>query len=270
MFGSVLPASDSTGVSTSSTPRSAKNARTRRLSAARRRSASRRCAVGLASPLMRARARNASSCASSHTSTPSSCALSSLEPAASPATTKLVFFDTLPATLAPSASSLLLRLVAAHRRQRAGQHHGLALQRPGGQLRRARAGAHAARACAFARAQQQPGVGLDLQPCGQRAGGLGGRPAVTRLCDRRIQQRPARRRMPRQLRGAQRRDLRDVEIRQQRRQVERLAQLRRRRMRVADAHAARQQARRSPAGCRAGRRSGRARAPLRRRCRARA
>src|SRR5690348_16397495 len=41
---------------------------------------------------------------SSQTGTPSSCALSSLEPAASPATTNEVFFDTEPATLAPSAS----------------------------------------------------------------------------------------------------------------------------------------------------------------------
>src|SRR5690606_7392769 len=49
--------------------------------------------------------RNASSCASSQISIPSSCALASLEPAASPATTRCVFFDTLPATLAPSASS---------------------------------------------------------------------------------------------------------------------------------------------------------------------
>src|SRR3546814_3686179 len=36
---------------------------------------------------------------------PSSSALASLLPAASPATRKLVFFDTLPAALAPSASS---------------------------------------------------------------------------------------------------------------------------------------------------------------------
>lgn len=50
-------------------------------------------------------ARNASSRASSQISMPSSVALSSLEPASAPATTKAVFFDTLPATLAPSASS---------------------------------------------------------------------------------------------------------------------------------------------------------------------
>src|SRR5690606_8729627 len=39
MFGSVLPACDMTGVSTSSTPRRAKNSRTAALSRARRRSA---------------------------------------------------------------------------------------------------------------------------------------------------------------------------------------------------------------------------------------
>src|SRR5690349_177871 len=50
-------------------------------------------------------ARNFRSRASSQTSTPSSLALSSFEPASLPATTKLVFFDTLPATFAPSASS---------------------------------------------------------------------------------------------------------------------------------------------------------------------
>lgn len=50
-------------------------------------------------------ARNASSRASSQISMPSSVALSSLEPASAPATTKAVFFETLPATLAPSASS---------------------------------------------------------------------------------------------------------------------------------------------------------------------
>src|SRR5690606_250396 len=53
-------------------------------------------------------ARKASRRASSHTSTPSSLALSSLEPASVPATTKLVFLETLPATLAPSASSRAL------------------------------------------------------------------------------------------------------------------------------------------------------------------
>src|SRR5690606_24747723 len=52
--------------------------------------------------------RKASRRASSQTSMPSSSALASLEPAASPATTKLVFFDTLPAALAPSASSFSL------------------------------------------------------------------------------------------------------------------------------------------------------------------
>src|SRR5690606_28292050 len=70
-------------------------------------------------PVVRAHAcsaRKACKRASSHTSMPSSPALASLEPAASPATTKLVFFDTLPATLAPSASSFSLassRLIAA-------------------------------------------------------------------------------------------------------------------------------------------------------------
>src|SRR5690606_30224309 len=49
--------------------------------------------------------RNASRRASSQTSTPSSVALASFEPASAPATTNPVFFDTLPDTLAPRASS---------------------------------------------------------------------------------------------------------------------------------------------------------------------
>ncbi len=44
---------------------------------------------------------------SSHTGTPSDCALSSLEPASVPATTKLVFFDTLPETGAQRLQALL-------------------------------------------------------------------------------------------------------------------------------------------------------------------
>src|SRR5690606_24274159 len=52
--------------------------------------------------------RKASSRASSQTSTPSSVALASLEPASAPATRKPVFFETLPETLAPSASSFAL------------------------------------------------------------------------------------------------------------------------------------------------------------------
>src|SRR6185436_3446247 len=49
--------------------------------------------------------RNAVNASSSRMRTPSSSALASFEPASEPATTKLVFFETLPATLAPSASS---------------------------------------------------------------------------------------------------------------------------------------------------------------------
>src|SRR5690606_29379221 len=50
-------------------------------------------------------ARNASGPSASQAPLPSSRALASLEPAASPATTRWVFFGTLPATLAPSAWS---------------------------------------------------------------------------------------------------------------------------------------------------------------------
>src|SRR5690606_21510236 len=50
-------------------------------------------------------ARKSSNRASSQVSMPSSCAVASLDPAASPATTRCVFFDTLPETFAPRASS---------------------------------------------------------------------------------------------------------------------------------------------------------------------
>src|SRR5581483_6469843 len=46
---------------------------------------------------------NAISCASSRTRTPNSSALRNLEPGSAPATRKLVFLETLPETLAPSA-----------------------------------------------------------------------------------------------------------------------------------------------------------------------
>ena len=46
-----------------------------------------------------------SSAASSRMRTPSDCALASFEPASAPTTRKLVFFDTLPDTLAPSSRS---------------------------------------------------------------------------------------------------------------------------------------------------------------------
>lgn len=49
-----------------------------------------------------------SSQASSRISIPNSCAFWSLLPASAPATTRSVFFDTLPVTLAPKLSSLFL------------------------------------------------------------------------------------------------------------------------------------------------------------------
>ena len=62
---------------------------------------------------------------------PSETALSYFEPGLSPATTKLVFFETDPDTLAPRRLDRLGGLVPAQAGQRAGDHHGVPGQRPG-------------------------------------------------------------------------------------------------------------------------------------------
>ena len=60
--------------------------------------------------------------------TPSSAAVLSFEPAPGPATTRSVFFETEPATLAPGDLGLGLGLVAGHPLERASKDHGLAGQ----------------------------------------------------------------------------------------------------------------------------------------------
>ena len=153
MLGSVLPASDSTGVSTSSTLRVGEERADGRVESRaqaqgierRRRSQSVRRSIATTARDSRAdSARNASSFASSQISTPSSCAFASLLPAASPATTKLVFFDTLPDDLRAECFELRTGFVARHRFQASGQHDGLAGERTiAGALRRAFLPVHA-------------------------------------------------------------------------------------------------------------------------------
>ena len=70
-----------------------------------------------------------SQASSSMISTPSSRALASFEPASAPATSRSVFFETEPATLAPRRSAMALASSRVIFSQRAGEDHGLARDR---------------------------------------------------------------------------------------------------------------------------------------------
>ena len=168
MFGSVLPAAESMGVSTSSTSRSAKIQAEQRVQRGaqaqrfdqrrgRQRSSHRavvRAVVG-ATQVATGRHQNAASiatrvapttvgtaahsylpkkssnCASSQISTPNSCALASLEPGGFARDHEAGLLRHAAGHLGAQRFELCARLVAAHGGKAAGQHHGLAVERSG-------------------------------------------------------------------------------------------------------------------------------------------
>ena len=135
---------------------------------------------------------------------------------------------------------LLPGFVAAHGRQAAGQHDGLAVQRSGGHRhvrRRDRPQFVEGRTAA----RQQLRVGLVLQPGGEGVGRIAGQTGGDEVVHRRIQQRLHRRECRGQLLGAHAGDLGNLQVDQHRGQLQAGAQLARRGMRIADHHPARQQ-----------------------------
>ena len=126
------------------------------------------------------RSSSTSNPASSRIGTPSCSALSALEPACSPTTTKSVFFETDDAALPPRDEDRLLGLVAAELLQRPGDDDGQALERARRRTRRARPPARPRPRAHLSHDRVVPvdGEPLDHRLGDRRADALGARPAV--------------------------------------------------------------------------------------------